>query len=203
MLGKIIKLTTVPIMFLNFFGGIVGGIWLLIIGGWRLVLLAFFIILISPYIFGLIYLILTPLILLTTYFANKKKTILMMIFAFINMIATSIVNLTWVIWVMSMVLQLHDQGLPLIPLILGGYAVATGPFTYMASKESRDAIGTFVGVYTTQIVYILAIIFVLTGLGGLVIPLAVLIAVGFDIYLLKISYLLQRVQIENKNYEMV
>lgn len=203
MFEKIIKLTTVPIMFLNFFGGIVGGIWLLIIGGWRLVLLAFFVILISPYIFGLIYLILSPLVLLATYFANKKKALLMMVFAFVNMLATSIINLTWVIWVISVALQLNDQGLPLLPLVLGGYAVATGPFTYMASKESSDAIGTFVGVYTTQIVYILAIIFVLTGLGGLVIPIAILIAVGFDIYLLRISYLLQKAHAENENYEVV
>ena len=134
---------------------------------------------------------------LTLKFIENKRFILASISQFIYLFVTNLVNLVWVIiaFVYFIRLDVHN----LFPYLLLGYNVATGPFTYMASKESlaSNSFVTSLGIMLIQISYI--ILFIAFYLNSL--PLALVI-----IFILKIvqevflTYMSIGLAKENLNY---
>ena len=178
------------ITILNVFGGIVGGLWLLFSGEWLFVLLAFGISLIIPTVYSFTLMPIGFLFALPiTYFTEKKKTALAIIFGAINMLVNNIVLLLWVIMVFAYMIDTAKvSGINAIPFLLFGWEVAIGPFTYMASKEPRDSFATFISVFFMQISYLLLGILYLLNILTLALPLIIILGITLLVFLLKLTH---------------
>lgn len=185
---KLIEVSVSSIVFLNYFAGIIGAIWLLFLGEWRLVLGAIIFYFVSFWILSLLLLIPMPFSYLGIYLEKKNFIFLALIGLFMGLLLTSAISSGWVVTILSSIYSNQDNGINLIPLILGGYAIGTKPFLTMARGEDADSEGTFVTLYVVQITYVIGAILMLIGLEGLTIPIAIILILVADVYLLKKAY---------------
>ena len=143
----LLSLVSLPIMLLNFAGGIVAGIWLIIQGHWGLPILA---ILISIGVTWIISIFLAPTILLAmpmTAIIEKRKFGFIYLLGGVSSLWTYAVMTAWCVGAFIVIISNWDGG-SIWPYVLLGYSLATGPWTYMASKEGSNgvdatSIGTF------------------------------------------------------------
>ncbi len=188
-ISSLISLTLVPIVLLNYFGVIIGAIWLLATGNWEIVVGSIIIYFISSFILALVMMIPLPIQLLGVHLGNKGYHKLMIILSFIGLMITSFICTYWVLYILSLAFTFHDElNISIIPLLLLGYALATAPFVKMAQGEDKDSAGTFVTLFVLQITFIIAAVLSLLHLHGLIIPIAILLVLIADIYLLKNGY---------------
>jgi len=179
----ILSALSIPIIFLNFFGGIIAAIWLLFLGQWELVLVAFIFTMIVPYAYLIVVLIQMPLIALLSYAQNKNKKILALTAGFINILIAHIVILVYVFFVLDKAILISaSRNLSITALLLLGYGVATSPFSYMASKEDADATASFLAVFVSQISYITFAIAYLFNYPAIAIPLILLIVFSIEVF---------------------
>ncbi len=164
---------------LNSLAGIVGAIWLIFTGGWRLLVLGLMYCFIMPWAYTIATLPTWLIIPLVTKVANKGKRTTTLVLGFILSGYNNFILSLWVIYIFSWLVNRYTN-YPLIALLLWGYSVAMGPVGYMASKEGPDAgSGTTMGVLLTQIAYLTLTIntaLVFTG-HNLLIPLWLIILI--------------------------
>ena len=162
MIKLITNLISLVLNLLYIFGGIVGGIWLLIVGEWKLLLLTFITSLIIPFVYSIITMPFSYLLMLPVgYFKERKRKMPLIILGSMNLLISCVTIVAWVMLAFFFMMMYTDRtGVSMVPLLLYGYSVTTGPFIYMASKESDDSKASKIGVYLAQISYvILAILF--------------------------------------------
>jgi len=133
----VITVLSVPILFLNVIGGIVGGIWLMIAGEWSLFLGGLIYMAFGAMILGLL---LMPGLLLgmpAVMFAEKRNYVMFFIFGLLSLAYTySLIGIsTYFVsdWVLSF------STAPLWATLLWLYAVVLAPWQYMASKEDDSS----------------------------------------------------------------
>lgn len=131
----LIALLVVPIILLNFLGGIVSGIWLIIIGDWGTFLSGLAYMLFGA--FGLSILMFPGLALALPVVklleSGREKMALLV----------GLPSLLWTyglltiscVWVFSWVMASAENAT--VPYLLWSYAVATAPWTYMAQKDAQ------------------------------------------------------------------
>ncbi len=186
--SNILKVTIYPIIFLNFFGIIAGAIWLLFLRQWGLVVSGILIDIIAPFIFSIVLLIEIPLAGLVTYAYTKNKKIFALVIGFISMLITHFVILFYTFYIFGYAVSSAEKlSINIFPFLLFGYGIATGPLSYMASKEGPDALASILGVYISQISYIILAILYLFNYLQLAIPITLMITFGIEIYLLNIT----------------
>ena len=191
---RLATITLFPLIILNAFAGITGLIWLLILGEWKLVLIALVFYFFISWLLSFVLLIPMPFSYLGIHFL-KKSNFLSSLFMFLGLLLTSVITSGWVLLVLSSVfINAQENGLSVVPLLLGGYALAVGPFMKMARGEDKDSVGTYLTVYITQITYIISTLFIIFKLNFLVIPVALLLALIADIYLLRLGHSIQKVE---------
>ncbi|HBC29662.1 MAG TPA: hypothetical protein DC024_00235 [Clostridiales bacterium] len=103
-----------------------------------------------------------------------------------NLLISCVTIVAWVMLAFFFMMMYTDRtGVSMVPLLLYGYSVTTGPFIYMASKESDDSKASKIGVYLAQISYvILAILFFFDAMR-LSLPIIIALIILLQIYLLK------------------
>ena len=79
--------------------------------------------------------------------------------------------------------------LNIFALLLFGYGIATGPFSYMASKEGPDAYASILAVFVAQISFIVFAASYLFDYPAISIPIILLIVFGIEIFQLYIASL--------------
>ena len=136
----IFALATFPIMLLNVAGGLIGGLWLIIVGKWGLVLLAFIAGFFGTWILGLFLLPSMIFALPLVWAAKHKYNFLVLVFGALASLWTYIVMTFWCTSAFLFVLSNFDGG-SIWPYLLLGYAISAGPWTYMASQEKNDPQG--------------------------------------------------------------
>ncbi len=132
----LVTLITLPIGFLNFGGGIVAGIWLIIVGKWMLVVGALISTVISTWILGLL---MMPTLLLAAPIASErvqKSKLLVFILGGLSNLWTYLLMLLYGVGSFMFILGNYDGGM-ILPYLLLAYSVATSPWTYMAQGESQ------------------------------------------------------------------
>lgn len=184
---KILSVFSIPIIFLNFFGGIIAGIWLLFLGQWKLVLGAFIFTMLIPYAYLIVTLIQMPLVALLSYAQNKNKKYLGLTVGFINILIAHVIILIYVFFILDKAIMISaSKNLNIIALLLFGYGVATSPFSYMASKEGSNATGSFLAVFVSQISYIIFAIVYLFNYLAIAIPIILLIVFVIEVFQLSL-----------------
>lgn len=136
---SIVKLALIPIILLNFFSGLVGGVWLLFEGQWAMVAFGF--------LYGFVGVMALSLILLpgmlfaipaATAFERNRPTLAALLGA-PSLTWTLLVLTASCVFIFSRIATIGDGG---IPFLLWGYSVALSPWTHMASKEASDSPAT-------------------------------------------------------------
>jgi len=156
--GSLLSGTLLTVLFfLNTFGGLVGGIWLLCIGEWKLVLGTFFITFIVPMVFSLVMLPAFGFGILGVKAMEKENVIGLILCGVISTLYSYIVLSAWSLFVFDFFNRIHHEfGINYTPLLLWGYSIATGPFFYMASKDNPNELnmGSSMGCFFLMLIYI-------------------------------------------------
>jgi hypothetical protein len=156
-MAALILLIVLPLMVLNFLGGMVSGVWLMILGDW------------GTFFFGLGYMFagafilsffMLPVILLAmpAAAAGQRSAALGFALAMPALLWTYGLVAVSCAYIFSAVVSQAEN--VLVPYLLWGYAVALAPWTFMASKEGRDGYAGMI-VFFAQLGTIAMIIAVL------------------------------------------
>lgn len=162
------------IFLFNFFAGIVGGIWLLCTGHWRIVLGGFLASLSMPWWWMIVSLPSLGLMVLLGMFVEKKSKAGVAIVGLIAGLYDSFLIMGWVALVFTFALiVVWESEATFYPMLLFAYSVATSPLLYMASKEPPDSEGTNLTMSIVVIGSILMVVLAFLGVP-LIYPLIIL-----------------------------
>jgi hypothetical protein len=131
-LFALVRLILIPIGILNLASGIVGGIWLAVLGQWRI--LVFGVVALFLANRGLITIACFPGILFSAplvYAVNKGKYVTATACAFLSHLWTSVVMTAWCVGIFYVVLAGYTGG-SIWPFLLWAYNTAAGQWAYMA-----------------------------------------------------------------------
>jgi hypothetical protein len=140
--AAIISVLSIPVMLLNFGGGIVGGIWLMVIGNWSLFGLGILSMFVSSFGLGLA---LAPGLLFTgpaALLMERGRNVIGMACAMLGNLYTFAVMTVWCVGCFYVVFRLYYRGGSIWPYLLWTYGMATGPWTYMAAREGQHSIAS-------------------------------------------------------------
>jgi len=129
-----------PLMILNFFGGIVSGIWLAILGDWHVIIQGVIFLIFSSFAISFA---LMPSLLFAAPAAlaiQKGKNVLGIILSVPALLYTVALITAWCLWVFWLFSSSAD-GHNLIPLLIWSYGVAISPWSWLAQKESQGGGG--------------------------------------------------------------
>lgn len=159
-----INALSIPIMYLNMFGGVVAGIWLLILGKWEAVGIAVASAFISSFTIGLA---MMPGMLLSVpgvSMIKKGSGIFGHFLLFCSSIYIFGVLWYWSIYVFGIFASyIGPKGTGTFPLLLMAYTVATAPVGYMANKES-DSPSTMITTFFIMLGCALFMIMLMFGI---------------------------------------
>jgi hypothetical protein len=132
----IFSLLVVPIAILNFGGGIVGAIWLAVLGQWSLIGIGLAATIFSTMLLGIV---LMPGLIFAAPAAvafDKGHYVVGILLGAISALWTYIVIVVWCVLAFGFIVDQHHGG-AILPYLLWAYSVSTGPWTYMAQHEAR------------------------------------------------------------------
>jgi hypothetical protein len=184
---RIVLVSFIPITFMSIFGGVVGGIWLLIIGEWKLVVLALIVDFAFPFIVApIIFLLITaPMMALVNRLEKENKKTASMIVGWLNLFINHMLYLAWVFIVfVYMLTYATERDHNVIPYLLFGWEVAVGPFQYMASKGSSAEIASQATSYLNEVAYLILFLFYLLNISSLALPVIFLIMFIIEVFII-------------------
>jgi len=135
-MAALISLLSFPVMLLNMFSGIIGGVWLGVVGNWGLIGAGLAAVFISS--FGLSLALAPGFIFLApaAMALEKGKTIIAgLLFALSNLWTCAVIT-AWCLGSFYVVFSYYETG-SIWPYLLWAYSTATGPWTYMAVIDAR------------------------------------------------------------------
>jgi len=160
-MGILITIFQLPIIILNFFGFIIAGIWLLVIGQWSSVIAGILTVIAASFLLSIA---LLPGMIIGApgvYFANRRVTIGVYFFGFLASVYTYAVITVWCGGVTIYFLR-DAPSHAFWPLLVWSYGIATSPWTYMAQKE--QSVTAFLAAFFTQAAFIVMMVCVALGL---------------------------------------
>jgi hypothetical protein len=147
-LGGLMSALSIPLFFLNMFGGIVAGIWLLVLHHWSDFGLGIAILVAGTWLLGLVTLPSFPVQAWGGALLLKGKAIPGLFLLLLGSLWTYFVVYLWC-GAIFVGMAGDANGHPW-PLALWGYANAVGPWSAMASKD-RDSAATAIAVFAAQL----------------------------------------------------
>lgn len=158
MFNRIVEVLSVPIMFLNMASGIVGGIWLAILGEWPLVGIGVLLVFTAHYYLSFLQLLGAPLILIAMHF-YKKKNPLGHLFGFLSQFYTNLLIIGTCVFAFFVCMNFYDgEGkLGLIPYLLWSWDMALGPWYFFASHEPDNEFSA-ITLFSASVFYLLFLV---------------------------------------------
>ena len=196
----ILGLLFLSIFLFNMLGGIVGGIWLLFLGQWPIVLGGFLASITMPSWFCLISLPSLGLMALVMFFHKRSNKLGVAIIGLIAGLFDSFLIIGWITLVFAFFLIISIRNdIKIVPILLFSYSVSTSPIIYMASKEPPESENTNL---TTFIAVIGSILFVILSLFGLPLmyPLIIMVVLMFIRTLLMTGLTVSTIPKNTKDY---
>lgn len=162
----LITVLLLPLMLLNFLGGIVGFVWLMFLGEWRSFLIG-----LAVTIFGAVAcsFALLPGMLVTAPAAIMHERggaarIVSYPLLLVGLLWTFAVMCAWALWWFAYFMQKASSS-SAVPMLLVAFTVATAPWAYMAQKEAQS--GNSQSSFTTFFLQLAcAVAFVMLACAG-------------------------------------
>ncbi len=139
---------------LNVFGGIVSGIWLVVKGEWRLVLLGFMFSFAMRWVWTLASLPAMGLAAILFGTSHSRTRWVVLSGGFVVAAWNALLIGVWTLLVFAFFIG-HAERETVIPLLLWGYSTTMAPLSYMASYEPPDSPGTSFGLLLAVFSYAL------------------------------------------------
>jgi len=158
MINKLLEFLSIPIMILNFTGGIIGGIWLAFLGEWKLIGIGILLIFMSHWVLAILMMPSLPISGLAAYFYEKKKS-LGFVFGYISHLYTKLLVIGTCVLAFIVCSSYFNGEISFgyIPYLLWSWGMALGPWQYLASKE-RDNEYTAITLFSASAFYLFIII---------------------------------------------
>jgi hypothetical protein len=173
MLNKILGTLTVPIMFLNFGGGIVGGIWLAFLGEWKLIGIGILLLFTSHWILSILMMPGMPIVALAAHLLQKKNPIGYFV-GYLSQLYTNVLIVGTCVLAFFICARFYNGPIDFgfTPYLLWSWGMALGPWQYFASKEPENEFSA-ITLFSASVFYLffLTSIFVSPILGLIVIAL--------------------------------
>jgi len=194
MFNRIIKILSIPIMILNMVGGIIGGIWLAILGEWRLLGIGVFLLLTSHWIISIL---MMPSLLfgpIAVYFYERKNP-LGHLFGFISVLYTNILIVGTCVFAFFICSSFYtgNIGFDYIPYLLWSWGMALGTWQFFASNEPDNEF-TAITLFSASVFYFLFLtsIFISPFLGLIILIIfGVVQLIVLPIFNMYVAYKLQ------------
>lgn len=169
-ISRIIEILAIPIMILNFGGGIIGGIWLAFLGEWKLIGIGALLLFTSHWFLSLLMMPGSLISGVAISFAEKNKFILYL-FGFLSQIYTNILIIATCVLAFFICSSYYSEsiGVNYIPYLLWSWGMALRPWHFFASKEP-DNVFTMITLFSASIFYFL---FLISMLISPIIPLVI------------------------------
>jgi hypothetical protein len=154
--GVLVNVLAIPLMVLNLLGGIVSGIWLAILGEWRLLIYGIVSFIGAGMLLGIL---LAPSLLFAAPAAmllEKGKILLGMVVGFFSNIYLAALFTLWC-GVVFFIFMRNANSSTFWPLLIWSYGVATAPIGFLASKERENQASQFTNCFV-QVGYLLMMI---------------------------------------------
>ena len=158
MINRIMAISSVPIVAMNWISPIIGGIWLLILGDWRLV------------VYGVLWIIfslkvLIPLALPSLGFALiggallEKIIPIAIIFVFLSFLLTNVLIIGTCFWAFTICSSFYygDNFIGYIPYLFWSYSLAVSPWQNIAAQELDNPL-ELITAYSVSMFYLLFLI---------------------------------------------
>jgi len=164
------------VIMINLFGGIVGGTWLLLAGGLRLIIIALCLAIFMPWVYSLASIPNVGLgyLAVKTYERSKDWAIPLLVLAALY---EKFILTYWVMWVFGYFVDYVGR-FNAIPLVLAAHSVVMSPLSYMAKSEPEDSPGTSLALFYAQFVFLFLVI-----VNALKIPFEIYIVLLGIVYL--------------------
>jgi hypothetical protein len=156
---KIIVSISFSLMIFNNIGGIIAGIWLLILGEWKFVIFGLIAAFSGSFILGFALMIPIIFAIPSMFFIERNNKIIGYIFGFFSMLTTNAIIFFWCIisfWIYYSISNPEN----IIPVLIWSYGVAVFPLQYLADKE-KDNEFIMITTLFVQIAYIVMLILLL------------------------------------------
>ena len=152
LLDSFAALISVPMGYLNAFGGIVAFIWLIFAGEWTIIIFGLVALFTSHFFLGLLFMPSLAVDFVGMYLYKSKVTrILSFPFFYVGAGLNSIIICIWAYIVYDFALQASETSVAKFALTLWAYGVTTGPIQWMATKEPADSVGTVLMTFFTML----------------------------------------------------
>ena len=129
-------LLAIPIIILNSVGGIAAAIWLAVLGDWAVLLGGIVAMAAATFLIGIALIPGTLFLMPSVAALERGKVILGVLIGSIAALWTYAIIVFWCVGSFLLVLGAYKSG-SIWPYALWSYAIATGPWTYIASRESQ------------------------------------------------------------------
>lgn len=161
-LSSLMLALSIPLMILNMLGGIVAGVWLVVLGEWGTVGYGIAAIFVSSFAISLVLMPTLPLAAAASSAERSKSRIGLFFFCSLGGLYTIGVVTAWCCGVLFFFMNDATHA-SIIPKLIWSYGVATGPWAYMASKEqqSGDALGSTITTFLAQLAYLVVVLLIL------------------------------------------
>ena len=138
-LSQLATLLSLPVLFINSFGGIIAFVWLIFESEWTLIIQGIVAFFVSSLGLALALLPAFGVALIGMFFYKMKIKILAYPIFYISTLLSIAVISIWTLFVFSYALDNSSPETSLIPITLWAYGVAVGPIQYMTSREGYMA----------------------------------------------------------------
>lgn len=181
-----VSMVVMPLIVLNLFSVIVGGIWLAIIGQWWTIGQGLVFGFVMPWIYAIVILPSLGLSALAVKAADRGNKPYVVILSFIVSMFNYILIAIWGFLIFSFFARSIGSN-SYVPYLLWIYSTTMAPLGFMASKEPPDSTGTSIGLFFAQLNFIaLTILWFLSArwyvvsvtIASLIIAFSLIIAVS-------------------------
>jgi hypothetical protein len=151
----ILSILTIPLMLLNFFGGIASGIWLAVLGQWWAIGYGIAGLFFSSFLLGVAMMPGLIFAAPAAMLAQKGRLILAFPLMLLSQLYTYLVVTAWCIFVFILFMS-HSNSHLFWPLLIWSYGVALGPLMYMVQREhmAGNSDGAWMTTFFAQLAYV-------------------------------------------------
>jgi len=153
-LKGLVALLMIPLFVLNALGGVVAAIWLAILGEWGTIGIGLAVLVVGPFAIGLL---LLPQMLFAgigSFWQSSRSA--MLITMILSNIYTSVLLGFCCLYVLAFFVS-NATSASLTPSLLWAYAVGTGPWAYLLSKEPDSSVGSTIATFFADLAFLVVI----------------------------------------------